>query len=60
MLTKIIALSVYVIILFLIGIFASRRIKSMSDFYVGGKNIGYWAVAFSALATVQVEPNLFT
>ena len=51
MLTKIIALSVYVIILFLIGIFASRRIKSMSDFYVGGKNIGYWAVAFSARAT---------
>jgi sodium/proline symporter len=51
MLTKIIALTVYVIILFLIGIFASRRIKSMSDFYVGGKNIGYWAVAFSARAT---------
>ncbi len=23
----------------------------MSDFYVGGKNIGYWAVAFSARAT---------
>lgn len=51
MVTKIIALTVYVIILFLIGIFASRRIKSMSDFYVGGKNIGYWAVAFSARAT---------
>ena len=51
MVTKIIALAVYVIILFLIGIFASRRIKSMSDFYVGGKNIGYWAVAFSARAT---------
>jgi len=51
MVTKIIALTVYVIILFLIGIFASRRIKSMSDFYVGGKNIGYCAVAFSARAT---------
>jgi sodium/proline symporter len=51
MITKIIALTVYVIILFLIGIFASRKIKSMSDFYVGGKNIGYWAVAFSARAT---------
>jgi len=51
MVAKIIALTVYVIILFLIGIFASRRIKSMSDFYVGGKNIGYWAVAFSARAT---------
>ncbi|MBL4861797.1 MAG: sodium/proline symporter [Crocinitomicaceae bacterium] len=51
MLTKIIVLSIYVGILFLIGILASRRIKSMSDFYVGGKNIGFWAVAFSARAT---------
>jgi len=51
MIAKVIALVIYVAILFLIGIFASRRIKSMSDFYVGGKNIGYWAVAFSARAT---------
>lgn len=51
MITKIIALTIYVGILFLIGIVASRRIKSMSDFYVGGKNIGFWAVAFSARAT---------
>jgi|TARA_R110002012_G_scaffold273585_1_gene459582 sodium/proline symporter len=51
MIAKIVALVIYVSILFLIGIFASRRIKSMSDFYVGGKNIGYWAVAFSARAT---------
>lgn len=51
MIAKVIALVAYVAILFLIGIFASRRIKSMSDFYVGGKNIGYWAVAFSARAT---------
>jgi len=51
MLTKIIVLAIYVSILFLIGIFASRRIKSMSDFYVGGKNMGFWAVAFSARAT---------
>lgn len=51
MLTKFIVLAIYVLILFLIGFFASRRIKSMSDFYVGGKNMGYWAVAFSARAT---------
>jgi len=51
MLVKVIALVVYVLILFIIGIVASRRIKGMSDFYVGGKNIGYWAVAFSARAT---------
>lgn len=48
---KIAVLAVYVGILFLIGIFASRRIKSMSDYYVGGKNMGFWAVAFSARAT---------
>lgn len=51
MITKIIALTLYVAILFLIGIIASRRIKNMSDFYLGGKKIGYWAVAFSARAT---------
>lgn len=51
MIAKTIALVIYVSILLLIGWFASRRIKSMSDFYVGGKNIGYWAVAFSARAT---------
>jgi sodium/proline symporter len=51
MISKIIALTLYVAILFIIGIVASRRIKSMSDFYVGGKNIGFWAVAFSARAT---------
>lgn len=49
--TKIVALGLYVLILFLIGYFASRRVKDISDFYVGGKKIGYWAVAFSARAT---------
>ncbi len=51
MLTKVIVLAIYVMILFLIGWIASKRIKSMSDFYVGGKNLGFWAVAFSARAT---------
>ncbi len=51
MLVKIIALSLYVLVLFLIGIMASRRVKNISDDYVGGKKIGYWAVAFSARAT---------
>ena len=48
---KVAVLALYVGVLFLIGIFASRRIKSMSDYYVGGKNMGFWAVAFSARAT---------
>ena len=51
MLAKIIALCIYVLILFLIGYVASKRIKNISDYYVGGKKIGYWAVAFSARAT---------
>jgi len=51
MITKITVLAIYVAILFLIGILASRRVKSMSDYYVGGKSMGFWAVAFSARAT---------
>ena len=50
-LTKFVVLGLYVAVLFLIGIVASKRVKSMSDFYVGGKKLGYWAVAFSARAT---------
>jgi sodium/proline symporter len=48
---KISVLALYVGVLFLIGILASRKIKGMSDYYVGGKNMGFWAVAFSARAT---------
>tara|TARA_B110000046_G_scaffold35749_2_gene39109 strand:- start:76244 stop:77773 length:1530 start_codon:yes stop_codon:yes gene_type:complete len=48
---KIGVLAIYVGVLFLIGIIASRRIKGMSDYYVGGKKMGFWAVAFSARAT---------
>ncbi len=51
MITKFIVLAIYVSILFLIGIFASRRVNSMSDYYLGGKKMGFWAVAFSARAT---------
>lgn len=49
--SRVVALTIYVLILFVIGIIASRRIKNMSDYYVGGKNIGFWAAAFSARAT---------
>jgi sodium/proline symporter len=51
MVTNLIVLAVYVAILFLIGILASRRVKSMSDYYLGGKKMGFWAIAFSARAT---------
>lgn len=51
MITKYIILFLYFIILFLIGYFASKRIKNTKDYYVGGKKLGYWVVAFSARAT---------
>ncbi len=50
-LTKFVILGIYVAVLFLIGIIASKRVKGISDFYVGGKKLGFWAVAFSARAT---------
>ena len=49
--TKLIVLGLYVSVLLLIGLYASKRIKSMSDFYIGGKRLGYWVVSFSARAT---------
>lgn len=50
-LIKVTVLALYVGVLFLIGILASRKINGMSDYYVGGKKMGFWAVAFSARAT---------
>jgi len=51
MITKYIVLAVYFIILMGIGIFASKRITDIRDYYVGGKKLGYWIVALSARAT---------
>lgn len=51
MLTKYIILGFYFLILFLIGYFSSRKIKDIKDYYVGGKRLGYWVVAFSTRAT---------
>ncbi len=42
---------IYFLILIGLGFLASRRIKSLSDFYVGGKKLGFWVVAFSTRAT---------
>ena len=44
-------LTVYFGVLLLIGVVAARRVHSLSDYYVGGKRLGYWVVAFSARAT---------
>lgn len=48
---KLFVLAIYVAILFFIGVVSSRKIKNISDYYVGGKNMGFWSVAFSARAT---------
>ena len=41
----------YMAILIGIGVVASRRTKDASDYYVGGKGMGFWSVAFSSRAT---------
>ena len=51
MIAKYTVLIIYFTILFAIGIVASRRIRSLKDFYLGGKNLGHWVAAFSARAT---------
>lgn len=51
MVTKLILLFSYFAVLFLIGWFSSRKIKDIKDYYVGGKKLGYWVVAFSTRAT---------
>lgn len=41
----------YFAVLLAIGAVASRRVRNLGDYYVGGKRMGYWVVAFSARAT---------
>lgn len=51
MITKYLILGLYFLVLLLIGILSSRKIKNLKDYYVGGKKLGFWVVAFSARAT---------
>ena len=44
-------IAVYFAVLLLLGALASRRVKSLDDYYLGGKRLGYWVAAFSARAT---------
>jgi sodium/proline symporter len=48
---KYLAIAVYFAVLLAIGALASRRVRDLSDYYVGGKRLGYWVVAFSARAS---------
>jgi sodium/proline symporter len=44
-------ITIYFLILLFLGYLASRRVKSMSDFVIGGKSLSFWVAAFSAQAT---------
>ncbi|MFT5051455.1 MAG: sodium/proline symporter [Chlamydiales bacterium] len=48
---KLLAVGIYVAILLVIGYLASKRVKSIEDYYVSGKKLGFLNVAFSARAT---------
>lgn len=44
-------LILYFGILMFLGFLASRRIRTMNDFVIGGKSLSFWVAAFSAQAT---------
>jgi sodium/proline symporter len=48
---KLIVLALYFAILLGIGYFASKRVSNISDYFVGGKKLGYWIAALSARST---------
>ena len=48
MLEKYSMIVIYFGILIFLGYLASKRVKSMSDFVIGGKSLSFWVAAFSA------------
>ncbi|HYH55798.1 MAG TPA: sodium/solute symporter, partial [Anseongella sp.] len=42
----------YFLVIFLIGSYFSKSQKSLKDYFLGSRNIPWWAVAFSGIATV--------
>ena len=48
---KLLAVGIYAAILIVIGYLASKRVKSTRDYFVAGKSLGFFNVAFSARAT---------
>ena len=51
MILKLVVLTFYFTTLLLIGYFASKKVSSISDYYVGGKQLSYWIAALSARST---------
>ncbi|TWU48046.1 sodium/proline symporter [Rubripirellula reticaptiva] len=48
---KLIGIAIYLVILLVIGMVASRRMKDLRDYYAGDKRFGFWAASFSSRAT---------
>jgi len=48
---KLIGVLLYLAVLLYIGHRASRHVNNVRDYFAGGKNMGFWSVAFSARAT---------
>ena len=51
MVYQLLAVAIYVVVLLGIGIAASRRTRSMLDYFAGGRRMGALSVAFSARST---------
>ena len=49
---KYIFLILYIVLMILIGIISSRKIKSEGDYYVAGKRGNLWQITGSLLATI--------
>jgi SSS family solute:Na+ symporter/sodium/proline symporter len=47
MLVKIIVISLYALMIIIVGYLGMKKTKSFSDFFLGGGNIGPWMTAFS-------------
>ena len=42
-----IILIIYIIVMLGIGVYTSKKTKSVSDFVLGGRNVGSWLTAFA-------------
>ncbi len=51
MLVRYATILAYFAILIVIGAVASRHVRNVGDYFVGGKRLNYWVVAFSTRAT---------
>ena len=51
MFEKYVMIIIYFGVLMFLGYLASRRIRNMNDFVIGGKSLSFWVAAFSAQAT---------